>query len=393
MKRALNFFREDGDEMTLFSIISLSILLPVYICGPVTLIVMIILAYRHRSSLKEDVQELGWLSIFAFYTFVIAISFRNYMGAMIAIVIFLYALLFLYYKRYVTVRQYLLNLKIFVWGSIPLALLSYFKYTKDVLSQGYDLLYIFKYHNPQTRAEATLFNPNYYGLFIAMVIVIAIYLLYKYDSKRVKLLSLLAIFMNLLALILTGSRWSIPTVVVGMVTMVFFLKPKIAWILGFIMAMAIAMLVIKPDLLPRFTTLAYGFSDRFAIWEIGWKLFITSPIVGRGPFTFVNFYYLFADRGKMHAHQLLIDTMANYGLVGLIILIMAFTHYFRILSHHLLRQDIRPEIGLVVATFATVLFHGLMDVGVFWVQMGYMFLAIVVITPNMLEEISKTTAK
>ena len=101
--------------------------------------------------------------------------------------------------------------------------------------------------------------------------------------------------------------------------------------------------------------------------------------------TYVNFYYLFADKGKMHAHQLLVDCLANYGLVGMMLLVMAFSRYFRRLFRGIFNPQIRPEMGLVVATVLTVLFHGLMDVGIFWIQTGYIFLALVTVTPTQLQ--------
>lgn len=374
----------------LFILTSTAVLFPFWIAGPVAVLVSLFLIIKKFNQLNSRMLANPWLYIFIGMTALTALYYRNYLGVGVALLLFLYIMLFSFYKDIVTARLYLLNLKIFAWGSIPLSILSFIQYARDVWANGYDLLYIFKYFNPQTRAEATLFNPNYYGLFIAMVIVIAIYLVYKSDYMWSKAISILSIVFNLMALVLTGSRWAIPTVVVGIVVMVFFLKPKIAWGLGALFAALMVVLVIRPELLPRFTTLAYGFADRIGIWEVGWQLFLMSPIVGRGPLTYVNFYYLFVDVGKMHSHQLIIDSLANYGIVGVMLLLVSFTPYFRKLWNHIFRKDIRAELGLVIAMIVTILFHGLMDVGVFWVQMGYMFIAIILVSPQLMESIEKT---
>lgn len=374
----------------LFILTSLAVLFPFWVAGPMAVGVSLYLMVKNYRQFSTQIQSNPWLFVFNALTALTALYYRNYFGVGVALLLFIYINLFYFYKSNVTARLYLLNLKIFAWGSIPLSILSFIQYARDVWANGYDLFYIFKYFNPQTRAEATLFNPNYYGLFIAMVIVIAIYLVYKSSSPWSKMLSILSIVFNLMALILTGSRWAIPTVIVGVVVMVFFLKPKLAWGLGVFFAALLALLVLRPDLLPRFSTLAYGFADRIGIWQVGWQLFLTSPMVGRGPLSYINFYYLFVDVGKMHSHQLIIDSLANYGIVGVMLLIASFSQYFRSLWRHIFRKDIRAELGLVVAMITTIFFHGLMDVGVFWVQMGYIFLVIVLVTPKLMEEVTKS---
>ncbi|MGX7109267.1 O-antigen ligase family protein [Facklamia miroungae] len=376
-------------EESLFLLMSISVLLPFYIGSAIILVTTLYLIYRHRIDLGQVIRTQSWLFIFLIYCFVVAIYFRNYIGTAVIAILFLIICLFTFYYRSITHQLFLNHLKIFTWGSIPLALMAFVEYAHYVLTHGYDLLYIFKYHNPQTRAEATFFNPNYYGLYIAMVMVMAIYLFAKSKRSLDRWLSLIAIVLNLVCLILTASRWSIPTCIVGIVLMVFFLKPKIAWLIGFALAGGFLTLFIKPDLLPRFTTLAHAFDDRFAIWYTGWQIFLTSPLIGRGPMAYVTFYYLFADQGKMHAHQLLIDTLANYGLVGIMLLVMAFSHYFRKMMDQLFKAETRLEIGLMVSMLITVLFHGMMDVGIFWIQTGYILLAILAVPFSMIEQLAK----
>ncbi|MGF3067139.1 O-antigen ligase family protein [Facklamia sp. P13055] len=374
-------------EGNLFLLVSVSVLLPFYVGSAVIFLTTLYLLFQHRRDLRQIMRKQSWLFIFLIYSLIISIYFRNYIGVAVTFVLFLLFLLFNFYFQIMTPQLFLKQIKIFTWGSIPLALLAFVRYTYYVFMNGYDLFYIFKYHNPQIRAEATFFNPNYYGLYIAMVLVMAIYLMAKTKRPLDRWLSMIVIFLNLISLFLTASRWSIPTCIVGIVLMVFFLKPKIAWGIGFALAGGFLTLFIKPELLPRFTTLAHAFDDRFAIWYTGWQIFITSPLIGRGPMAYVTFYYLFADQGKMHAHQLLIDTLANYGIVGLMVLTMAFSHYFRNVVERVFQPKIRLELGLIVSILVIVLFHGMMDVGIFWIQTGYILLSILVVPFCVLEQL------
>ncbi|RYC97351.1 O-antigen ligase family protein [Facklamia hominis] len=370
-----------------FLLTSFAILLPYYICGPVIIMATIYLTIRHWKDLISDISQLRYLLIFVIYAIAVALYYRNYLGILLPLAFGIFGLFFLIYKQLVTARLYRWNLKIFTWGSILLAFYAFGHYVNQVLRAGYDLMYIFKYQNLQTRAQATVFNPNYYGLLIAMVLVMAIYLIFKSRSTSERILSYIAIFMNLIALILTGSRWSIPTVFLGVVMMVLALKPKLARILAVASFGLVAGLVLKPSLLPRFTNLAHGFSDRYGIWLAGWKLFETSPLIGRGSMTFVKFYYLVSDQAKMHAHQILIDSLANYGIFGMMLLILFLGPFFRGLVFQLKEWGLTPELGLIISLIGVCLFHGLMDVSIIWVQMGYMLLCSVVVPDETLREI------
>ena len=393
MQSLMKFFKTNTFDQKIFLVLALSILLPFFIGGPILLIGACLLMYRHRSTLREEILSKGWLMIFILFTFLVALAFRNYIGAAVAVALFFMAMVFGYYYQQITAQLLLNQIKIFVWGSIPLALESCLAYAYYVFTNGYDLLYIFKYPNPQIRAEATFFNPNYYGLFIAMVVVMAFYLLIKSQDKLHRTLAALALFVNFIALILTASRWAIPTVLLGIVVMAFFWKPVLSWLLAFATGGVILALLVRPDLLPRFTSLAHAFDDRFTIWQAGWQMFETSPLLGRGPMAYLNAYYLFVDEGKMHAHQLFIDSLANYGLVGIMLLIMAFSNYFRRLAVTILNKKIRLELGLVIAILLTVLFHGAMDVGVFWLQTGYLFLSVLVVPEAILLDLSELSSE
>ena len=104
--------------------------------------------------------------------------------------------------------------------------------------------------------------------------------------------------------------------------------------------------------------------------------------------SYVNYYYLFVDEGKMHAHQLLIDTLANFGLYGLMILCVSFTNFFREMLAGLKDKSIRDEIGLITCFVVVVMFHGLMDMAIFWLQTGFIFLAVVSVPRDILKKVA-----
>lgn len=366
-----------------------TMLFPFYIGGPILLAATIYLAWQERAQLKQTIKHQGWLGIFIVYAIIVALYYRNYVGVLATVAVALIALFFYYYRQYLTVDRFLQILKLIAWGSIPLVMMAIFQYLFYVWNNGYDAWYIFKYHNPQTRAEATFFNANYYGLYCTMAILVAMYLAKTLTGRKEKFLSVIAIAGNSISIILTASRLLLPTVVVGVLWLVFYLNRKYAIVVFLIGLVGGGLLLMNPEVLPRLTTLDYAFKDRFILWGTGWNIFLTSPLVGRGALSYLSYYYLFVDRGQIHAHQMLIDTLANYGLLGLFILTNAFTGYFRQLMKDLNDSTIRFELGLITSIIIVVLMHGLMDMAIYWLQTGFVFLAIILCPPTILRELAQ----
>lgn len=388
--KALKQFLTEHDVMILGIIAaSIAILLPFFIGAPILITILGYFCWQDRTRLKQTIQDLGWIGIFILYSLTVSLVNRNWIGVLATAGVALIALFFVYYQRKLNAELYVLLLKIFCWGSIPLALMAIFQYLLYAYTNGYDMFYIFKYHNPQTRAEATFFNANYYGLYCVFVIVIAMYLFKRSHFKHTRILSVLVLALNSISIILTASRWLLPTVVVAVVWLIFFLNRKYALIALGASAIGIIALLLNPDILPRLTTLAYAFEDRFIIWDTGWNIFLTEPLFGRGAMSYVNYYYLFVDEGKMHSHQLLIDTLANFGIYGLMILCVSFANFFRRILAALREPSIRAEIGLITSFIVVVLFHGLMDMAIFWLQTGFIFLAVVSVPIEVLKKVAE----
>lgn len=387
--KALKNFLLEHDMMILGIIAaSIAILLPFFIGAPILIIILAYFCWHDRLELNQTIEKLGWFGIFIAYSVLVSLINRNWIGGLATIAVALIALFFVYYQRKLNAELYVLLLKIFCWGSIPLAVMSIYQYLVYSYSNGYDLFYIFKYHNPQTRAEATFFNANYYGLYCVFVLVIAMYLFKRSHFKHTRLLSVIVLALNSITIILTASRWLLPTVLVAVVWIIYFLNRKYALIAIGAGVIGMGVLLINPDLLPRLTTLAYAFEDRFIIWDTGWNIFLTEPLTGRGTMSYVNYYYLFVDEGKMHSHQLLIDTLANFGIYGVMILCMSVTDFFRRMLAALSDRSIRDEVGLITCFVVVVLFHGIMDMAIFWLQTGFIFLAVVSVPTEVLKKVA-----
>ncbi|MBZ6528185.1 O-antigen ligase family protein [Aerococcaceae bacterium DSM 111021] len=362
----------------LFYIVSIAILLPIYLHAVVLLIAIIYLIWQKRSLVMHTFIKNKWLSIFIIYVLIVSLINQNYTGVLITLVFFLFAIYFSSYLQWITIERYLKTLNIFVLGSIPVAIYALIVYLAYVFREGYTILYVFQYANVQTRAESTFFNPNYYGLFCIFAINIAMYLLLKSDyAKRFKNYYYASIALNLICILLTASRMVLPTVAVAIVWFIFWTKRSYVWYMLGVTAIGGIALIVNPDLIPRFSSIAYAFEDRFALWEVGWQIFLSNPLFGRGAMSYMNLYYLYTDKADMHAHQLGVNTLADYGILGVIILMLMLKDYTKSIIRLSKELTYRKEFALISTMIVTVIVHGMMDVSILWTQTGYIFLAVI----------------
>lgn len=372
MKKAWNHYIKPN----LFFIVTISMLLPIYIHAFVLILATFYLIWQRRSMVMETFVKNKWLSVFLIYVLIVSLINQNYMGVLITLVYFIIAIYFSSYLKWVDIDKYLKTLNIFVLGSIYAGLYAIIVYLTYVFKEGYTILYVFQYSNVQTRAESTFFNPNYYGLFCIFAMIIGMYLLLKPQyAVKYKYYYYASFVINIICIFLTASRMVLPTVAVAIVWFTFWTRRKYVWyMIGLALIGSIA-LIINPDLIPRFSSIVYAFEDRFALWEVGWQIFMSSPIFGRGAMSYMNLYYLYTDKSDMHAHQLLINSLADFGIIGVGLIGMMMKEYVRSLFDLARNIAHRPEFTLISTMVITVLVHGLMDVSIHWTQTGYVFLA------------------
>ncbi|MBG9981688.1 O-antigen ligase family protein [Aerococcaceae bacterium DSM 111020] len=358
--------------------IAFALLMPFFVNAILLVFFILRLLWHFRKSWLNAVLQLKWFNVFLLYNLVVSVMNRNMLGILLTPLFLLLGIFFVYYRRYIRVSGFVKLLKILLLGSIVLAVYAFFVYAHYSLTHGYGLLYIFKYAAVQTRAEATFFNANYYGLYCVFMILTALYFIVRCHDIFWRRVSYVAIGMNLLSLLLTASRFFPITLMVAVVAMLIFIDKRWTLMALTLGAIVIGALIIKPELMPRLENLDYALEDRFDLWRVGLSIFRSQPLFGRGAMSYQQFYYLYTDDADMHAHSLYIDSLANYGVVGVGLLLGLAWPYIKDLYRFFKLKRFRVEFGLLIGFFVTVLFHGMIDFAVFWIQTGIIFLMITV---------------
>lgn len=369
--------KEIKKQKNIIIMMTMGIVLPFYLSGPLFLLAWIGLLWGNRQNLIGLTRALWKWWLFILSSLIGAVLNGSVLASLMPVAFIIYLYYFAIYRQLVTKDLYLRLMKILVYGSSFASLFNLFNYGRYAWQHGLSPFFLFSKEGRFFRAESTFFNANYFGLYLVMVMMVGLFLASIEIDKKKKWIWIGINGLNLISLLLTQSRMVFPCVLVGIFVYMALYQPK--W-LPYIMGVGLGgglLLMMNPQLLPRFTSLAYGFQDRWQIWQVGFQIFLTRPLLGRGAFAYYQYYYLFTNEVKMHAHQFLIDSLANYGMIGFMFVVYAAFPFIKEMLKGPQNREDKPYFALVWAVLASVLCHGLFDVSLIWLQTAYVFLLIV----------------
>lgn len=255
------------------------------------------------------------------------------------------------------------------------ALLEYLNITESLNYQFTDLIIP---DLPKYRVNSVFFNANYYAMMCEFFVVIA---LGKFITSENKGIYLFIIFCNLCGLYLTGCRTAWPALAVA-IPVLFYMADKKKTALGILLIEVLLglFILIEPDLLPRLESSDSSMDVRIGIWQTAFQQFKTSPLIGHGPLTYLQVYPQFNGIATQHAHNIFLDALINFGLIGvfplLIFILGRLKEAFKL-------KDIRK--ALVLSLSVVVVIHGLLDATIFWSQTSFLYLALLMMTGKLNE--------
>lgn len=252
------------------------------------------------------------------------------------------------------------------------AMLEYLNITESLNYQFTDLIIP---DLPKYRVNSVFFNANYYAMMCEFFVVIALGKFITSDHKGIYLFIILC---NLCGLYLTGCRTAWPALAVA-IPVLFYMSGKKKTALGLLFTEVLLGLFIlmEPDLLPRLESSDSSMDVRIDIWQTAFQQFKVSPLIGHGPLTYLQVYPQFDGIATQHAHNIFLDALINFGLIGvfplLLFIIERLKEVFKI-------TDIRK--ALVLSLSVVVVIHGLLDATIFWSQTSFLYLALLMMTTN-----------
>lgn len=234
---------------------------------------------------------------------------------------------------------------------------------------------------PNYRSQAFFTNPNFFGTALTFCILICAFKAAT-NAKRVWLYYCAAVFLAL-GLYISGSMSLWLVALIGILLMLIFLKNyKLLAIFCSIVAIGIVAILLIPGMIHRLDELSATIRNRVQIWEFAIEQFRTSPIFGRGFYTYRFLYNQLHETRDIYpaamSHSVILDGFLCHGVVGMSIITTAVVRFYTSLFET--RKQLKIEgkersiSGFILAVGIAVSLYGLMDTTFVWVQTGMILL-------------------
>ncbi len=365
--RALNQLKKMDTQSRIAVFVTVMLFLPFFL-GALGMASAAVYALSKSGLRKKIMTGRGTYLLYAFclLTFVVSLCYMNWRGILGGVAIFLLFTYGLFLRVIMTEKLYHYLIKIICGLS--------------VLSSLYAMTQMWHIWPLTTdyRAYSTFFNPNYYATIAGFVILLCVYKLSCFKGGR--LFYFICMLFNLVGVVSTGCRTAWLALGVGVVAMLFFQK-RYKWMVG-IAVLGAAVLVIgivQPDWIPRFDSIGYSATDRFRIWESGASVLPDSLWVGKGLYTY---YYSVLHQtvdfmvNKPHSHNLYLDFLLNFGIVGCAMLLIVLAGLIRAVAIKV-RRGCPSRVWTVMAgIFIGILVHGITDVTILGVETSIMMVTL-----------------
>ncbi len=303
--------------------------------------------------------------IFLFTAYAVAVAFynRNILGMLVAPIFFCIFLVFCFVRQNITRQTFDTCLTAVCFMVFP----SFASAVLEVLLQTGESKLIY-------RCASYYGNANWFGSLMAAIVIICAYKVVSRNGRG--WFYYLVAFVGMINIYLSGSLFAIIEVVVGIAIYLLFSKHYRLFCLMVICgSVGILLITTLPGLLPRLTETSLTTGYRVRIWGIAIKEIAANPFFGRGFMAYNEIQALYeGSYSTVHGHNLVIDCLINFGIVGTLMLIGLLYVMFRRVVMVLCADRDSVVAILIVSITAAVLAHSFTDITFFWIQTGVFYM-------------------
>ena len=317
---------------------------------------------RHKlvDALKQQTGALFFYS-FVGLEFVVTILHANWNGFGNVWLFVLIGLYGAYYRKSVTKNCFEKMCDLIVVLSVLAAIYGLYQFNQISIANGRTFLEFHIFNSPTRRITSTFMNANIYAMVIDFVCVICMYRFVKNENILYRIFYFIVALFNFFVLYLTGSRTALLPFVVIFPIFLYCIRWKKIYITSIVLELCVCGLVfLKPNLIPRISDMS-TFASRIKIWKTAFLCISMHPFFGWGPQTYKQFYPLVHGHKAPHAHNIYIDSILSYGIMGTLILLA----YIFLLNKEIFTSNTRKEnpalFGMMMCFIAIVLIYGLLD--------------------------------
>lgn len=266
-----------------------------------------------------------------------------------------------YYRKSITKSTFEKMCDLIIILSIFAAIYGLYQFNQISVANGRTFLEFHIFNSPKRRITSTFMNANIYAMVIDFVCVMCMYRFVKNDNILCKIGYVIVALFNFFVLYLTGSRTALLPFALIFPIFLYCVRWKKLFITSIVLELCVCGLVfLKPTLIPRMSDMS-TFASRIKIWKTAFICISMYPLFGWGPQTYKKFYPLVNGHKAPHAHNIYIDSILSYGVIGTI-LVLCYTF---VLNKEIFTSNTRKEnpalFGMMMCFIAIVLIYGLLD--------------------------------
>ena len=342
----------DSDEK-LIIICTASVFLPCYLSSAVCLIAFVyIMLRRDNVTAKFLKPQSCWFYAFSALAVAVGTYYKHWFGILMYEILFA-AILFGFYIQSVMNEDICRNIfKTVAYGSILTAVAALVQ----------------KYPNIGFRSDSFFGNANYYAYICELSIIALTYAVYKYGANA---LYITAVAANIIGILASGCRTAWPAFFCGVIVIMICVKKylHLAIFSAAGLAISIGLKFLPQILFPRFKDFGSDKSLRFLIWNTAIKQIKSHFFFGQCMQT-----YFSVSSGRafdFHAHDLILDLLINFGIIGTALL-MVYVIY--VVVGLIRRLHSNKDCAVALAILTSTIIHGITDLPFIGLQTGVLFI-------------------
>ena len=352
-------FQKYSFEEKLLILSTISIFLPM----PITALwLMLVLGWGifHKkisfSWQKND--PLHLILLFSILEIIVSFFYQNFIGVGNAIGILFVALYIMFYRQTIHKDLFHVLLNIVLVGSVIVAIYGLFEFQYLSELKGYSFFDFHVQNSPKGRIHVFFGNANLYAMMIEFFIAICLYQWVNTNSIQRKTIYVMIGLLNIGMLYLTGCRAAfIPLAIIVPLFFIIYGNKKYITIALSLIGLGFICIFLFPDLIPRLDDLK-TVNSRFKIWNGAIQIIQMYPLLGNGPQAYGHLNQIYHWHKAPHAHNIYLDSLASYGLIGTLILLRSI--YLVIKEQYKIRND-KARFALFISIWTIILVHGFFD--------------------------------
>lgn len=234
-------------------------------------------------------------------------------------------------------------------------------------------------HGAKYRPEATFHNPNLLANALSLVLITAVAVFVDVYDKKYSVLYAAAVTLCAAGVLFTQCRTAIPSLVAaGLIVLLAMRKYKMAVIYSGGCVAVLLVALFNFEHIPRLLNVEENWYERMDIITVALEGFLERPIFGGGPFYFRIYGEGLMSRNYLHAHNLFVNFLLDFGVAGTGSMFIMFGEQLKEMAASFKKgkracAEISAVAGCIIYTAA----HGMLDVTAFNVQTGQLLLFII----------------